>query len=195
MYKNIMCWISAIIFFLFGCMESYGEEVPTLWQKDFCVSFQEMEAGRFLHLTRSAIVDSDILSIYDSRTAILAILEYFVQGRRNFELYWFKSHNRAGRAFMLALYYCVGEGVIPEIPDFPSHIDRLNERERQERHEELAFVLQYRAALAKRIANILKKRNPMNAATDARRKFEPVGTSWQLTPLPTWCGTVEGESR
>ena len=102
------------------------------------------------------------------------------------EFLWWKCYNRAARGFILALFFCAGNPETADFPGFESAIKRFNEQEKQERSEELAFVLQYQDALAKRIADILKKRVPERYKKDFEEYFDE-GTFWFLHPLPSWC--------
>ena len=164
-----------------------GQDAPQIWQAELCAVLNEMESGQFLYDTNSTWKELEDLCLRNTKGALFSLVEAFIRKNRNMELLWWKSHNRAACCFILALFYCSTDEFTSAAPEYELSIKRFNVQEQQERGEELAFVLEYRAALAKKIANILKKRDPVNYKTDYRDTFGYMGLWWFRKPLPRWC--------
>lgn len=165
---------------------------PTAWQIELCGCLNEMMSGTFYTALSDGALEQNALAL-ESHIAIPTIFELFVRGTHDIELFWWKHENRAARCFAMALYLCATDEGPAWMPDFEFSIERFNEEERQERSEEHAFILEYRSALARKIAQILQKRDSEKYHSEYKVYFGAMGRFWFTKPLPGWCknATIE----
>ncbi len=168
--------------------DAFEQTLPPAWQVELCTQLADLKAGRFFELVVDEPVMTETLAL-DAETAIPAVLEMFVRHNHSHEveIFWWAHETRSTRCFTLALYLCATNEGPSWMPEFERNIKRFNEKEQQERQEELQFILDHRSALAVIIAQILQKRSPEIYHSEFEGYFGIMAKVGLGKRLPNWC--------
>ena len=187
--KKILSMFISVLFTLLCSCDAVEQEIPASWKIELCLRLNKMSAGDSFTTAHNGA-----LSLYandlESDVAVPAILEMLIRGKHDIELFWWKQENRVTRCFVLALYLCATSERVCWIPEFDLYIERFNEEEKQERKEELEFVLMHRSALAGVIASILQKRNYHSKSIFSYNTYQNMEREKLGKSLPQWCQDV-----
>ena len=152
------------LFFCFNSSVVVGDSRLSTWQKAYCQNLRALAAGNLEYSSNNNSNLKMAASIPDSKTAIPAIFELWIQEKVDVEYFWWVQEDRATRCFILSLFpkaiHFPEDRPRPVFvgPNFDTYIDRFNSKEKQERNEEKDFVIQHLSSIAGLIIESIEKK-------------------------------------
>ena len=159
------------------------------WKTSFCANLNKISQKKLVSKLKpdyAAGLVTQALS-YSSATAMPAILQIWLNEDENIELFWWRQENREVRCFVISLYLCSTVEPVSWIPDFSRYLDFFNESEKENRMQEMQFILDHRSAIAGLIAAGIKNLDPSKYDLKFIRYYGSMEKEKIGTKLPSWC--------